>query len=436
MFEFGKGLRKLFASDTAAETDDLSWTELVMPELLAREARGQCTDAGRVSTKKPFDAWLRGAALWREHARRTGMADSLRRARDAADSAAHAARTPDQTARAAVELGQVETLRFDLIGGVEVLESALRALPEIEIGHADRALTTHAATAALDARLRARQARLDGKPEALKRAALALDAAVDAAEAAGDPRIDDLRLERAALALEAGVVRRDPSLLDQAGRELRRLVAAADPDRRPLSRARALTLCAAGLSALAALAGDKAAHAQARILFDAAAEQFTPDHSPLDWTAIQLARAAVPGAVSLAALLQAEAVSAGMGLTLGALARDRRLEVEARAAETAGDTDRLQRMGAEVRRRLTARRTPAQRAEASDRYVDNGDLDWAVDQIGLARLDAAWARLTAGQPATDAAFALFEAAEIARDRGVPQLAEAAETLMPVRSVRA
>ena len=59
-----------------------------------------------------------------------------------------------------------------------------------------------------------------------------------------------------------------------------------------------------------------------------------------------------------------------------------------------------------------------------------------MDQIGLARLDAAWARLTAGQPATDAAFALFEAAEIARDRGVPQLAEAAETLMPVRSVRA
>lgn len=436
MFEFGKGLRKLFASDTAAEADDLSWTELVMPELLAREARGQCTDAGRVSTKKPFDAWLRGAALWREHARRTGVADSLRRARDAADSATRAARTPDQTARAAVELGQVEILRFDLVGGVDVLQAALRALPESDGRASDIGTATIAAAMSLDARLRARQIRLDGKPDGLKRAALALDAAVDSAEAAGDPRIDELRLERAALALEAGVIRRDPSLLDQAGRELRRLVSAADPDRRPLSRARALTLCAAGLSALASLAGDEAAHAQARILFDAAADQFTPDHSPLDWTAIQLARSAVPGAVPLASLLQAEAVSAGMGLTLGALARDRRLEVEARSAETAGDAERLDRMAEEVRRRLRMRRRSAQRHELEDRYIDNGDLDWAVDQIGLARLEAASGRLAGERTATAAAFALFEAAEIARDRGAPQLAEAAEALMPVRSVSA
>ena len=57
---------------------------LLLSPLLAREARGQCTDAGRVSAARPFEAWLRGSALWREHARRTGADDSLGRARDAA----------------------------------------------------------------------------------------------------------------------------------------------------------------------------------------------------------------------------------------------------------------------------------------------------------------------------------------------------------------
>lgn len=442
MFEFGKGLRRIFAPEARGEADDLSWTELVMPELLAREARGQCTDAGRVSAARPFEAWLRGSVLWREHARRTGADDSLGRARDAARSAARAARTPDQTVRAAVEAGLVEILRFDLVGGVAELEAAVRAAPDVQTRrNTGLSAATLAAVAALDARLRSRQARLDGKPDALRRAALALDEAVAAAEVAGDPELDPLRLERAALALEAGVMRRDPSLLDQAGRELRRLVSAADPDRRPLSRARALCLCAAGLSALAALAGDEAAHAQARILFDAAADQFTPDHSPIDWTAIQLARAATPGAVSLAALLQAEAVSAGKDLTLGALARDRRLEVEAAAAGAAGDADRLDRMAAEVRRRLVARRLTARpggeaRHEADSAMLDRGDLDWAVDQIGLARIEAAIGRLTGAAVTTDSAFALFEAAEIARERGVPTLAESAERLMPVRSVKA
>ena len=65
---------------------------------------------------------------------------------------------------------------------------------------------------------------------------------------------------------------------------------------------------------------------------------------------------------------------------------------------------------------------------------DAGDLDWAVDQIALARLDAASARLTGRAERSTSGFALFEAAEIARDRGVPDLAEAAEALIPVRSI--
>ena len=435
MFEFGRGLRRLFATDARPEADGLTWTELVTPELLSREARGQCVDAGRVSAARPFEAWLRGAALWREHARRTGVEDSLRRAEAAVADADRAARSADQTARAVLERLQIDLLRFDLMGGAFLLESAIARAAGAPRKPGVRAEVL-AGLAAVEGRLKARQSRMTASADGLKRAAIALDAAVDAADAANDPRRDDIRIERAALALEAGVGRRDPQLLDQAGRELRALVAAADPDRRPLSRARALTLCAAGLSALAALAGDDAAHAQARTLFDAAADQFTPDHSPLDWTAIQLARASTPGAVSLAVLLQAEALSAGLGLTLGALARDRRLEVEAAAAERAGDASRLGRMAEEVRRRLRARRRAPVRDAADGRFVDPGDLDWAVDQIGLARLDAALARQTGAARDGDMAFALFEAAEIARDRCAPELAETAEALMPVRAVRA
>ncbi len=135
-------------------------------------------------------------------------------------------------------------------------------------------------------------------------AAALLDAAVHGAR--GLPRTlgDELQLDRAALALEAGVTRRDPRLLDQAGRDLRALVEAASPDYRPLTRARALALAGEGLLALARLARDEAATAQGKALFDAAADQFTSDHSPLDWVAVQLTQA--DGDTPLLLLAQAE----------------------------------------------------------------------------------------------------------------------------------
>jgi hypothetical protein len=110
MFEFGRDLRRLFAQ--ARESEDLSWLELIGVDLLAVEARQQCTDAGRVSCARPHPAWLRGAALWREHARRTGSADSVRKALGAALDAARQARTPEEIARAAVEKALTLLLRF------------------------------------------------------------------------------------------------------------------------------------------------------------------------------------------------------------------------------------------------------------------------------------------------------------------------------------
>ena len=413
MFEFGKDLRKLFAQ--AREIEDLSWVELIGVDLLASEARGQTTDAGRVSCAHPHVAWLRASALWREHARRSGAAESLDKALSAAGDAARAAKSADQVARAGVETAQGLLLRFDLTGGRDVLDRATEAVP----GCTGCKAPTFALIAGVSAQIQSRLARFEDDATALVKAATRLEAAIREVERTRAGPTEDLRMDRAALALEAGVTRRDPELLDQAGRELLHLVEAASPDYRPLTRARALTLCGAGLSALGVLARDEAARDQGRAMFDAAADQFTPDHSPLDWATIQIVRGSTPGAASLQALRQADALTAGQGLVIGAMARDMLIEGELAAAASIGDLPRLSTAEAGVRKRLATRPAPG------------GELDWAVDQIAMARIAQARALLT-GSDASQSALALFEAADVARERGLPGLAARAQTLIADR----
>ena len=410
MFEFGRDLRRLFAQ--ARESEDLSWLELIGVDLLAVEARQQCTDAGRVSCAKPHPAWLRGAALWREHARRTGSADSIRKALGAALDAARQAKTTEEIARAAVEKALTLLLRFDLSGGREVLDMAAEAVP----GTRDCRPATVALISAVHARIRMRHARFEDDSKGLMAAAALLDAAIHEMDRTRAGNLDEIRMDRAALALEVGVDRRDPNLLDQAGRELLRLVESASPDYRPLTRARALTLCGAGMAALGALADNEAAREQGRAMFDAAADQFTPDHSPLDWVVIQIVRGGAPGAVSLAALRQAEALTAGQSLVVGAMARDMLIEGEIAAATSTGDVPRL--TDAETAARIRLASNPS-------------ELDWAVEQIAMARIARARALLT-GSDASAAALALLEAAEVASDHGLLDLAARARSLLTVR----
>ena len=404
MFEFGRDLRKLF--DKARESEDLGWLELIGADLVEAEARREAVDAGRVSCPRPFDSWLRASALWREHARRTGRRESLDRAARCASEAARHTATPDQTAAAAIESGEIHLLRFDLFGGPAVLNAALADAQSLT---AERPVT-RAAAAALHARLCARRARISDSPASLMDAAALLDAALHSARALPPCAGDELRLDRATLALEAGVARRDGRLLDQAGRDLRALVESASPDYRPLTRARALALAGAGLMALADLAGNEAARLQGSELFDAAADQFTPDHSPLDWIAVRLARSADD--TPLLVLAEAEALGREPGLILGALARERRIAAEAVLAETMGDVEALTGLEAIIRRRL---------AEAS--RIE--PLDWAVDQIGMARLALSRARLTGTQPRA-VGMLLAEAAATAREQGALVLARRAE----------
>lgn len=407
MFEFGRDLRKLF--DKARESDDLGWLELIGADLVEAEARREAVDAGRVSCARPFDSWIRASGLWREHARRTGRRESLDRAARSASEAARHTTTPDQTAAAAIESGEIHLLRFDLFGGPATLTAALADAQSLT---AERPVT-RAAAAALHARLCARRARLSGSPANLLDAAALLDAALHGARALPPTAGDELRLDRAGLSLEAGVARRDGRLLDQAGRDLRALVETASPDYRPLTRARALALAGAGLTALAELAENDAARVQGRELFEAAADQFTPDHSPLDWIAVRLAE---PGAdTPLLLLAEAEALSREPGLILGALARERRLAAEAALAESMADVEALTALEAVIRRRLsTARRTEP--------------LDWAADQIGMAHLAMARGRLTETEPRA-VGLMLAEAMETAREWGAPALVQRAGLAM-------
>lgn len=402
MFEFGRDLRKLFAQ--AREGEDLGWVELIGVDLLAAEARRETVDAGRVSCARPFETEKRACALWRDHARRSGQTASLDRADLASDSLARSASGQDQIALAAIEKAQVLMLRFDLCGGPDLLNQSIAVLDAV--ARPRRARLT-GELSPVHARIRARMARLSGEGPALMDALALMDAAL---HTTGQKDVD-LRLDRAGLALEAGVVNRDARLLDQAGRDLGALVEDASPDYRPLTRARALALCGAGLAALAALADHAEAQMQGRVMLDAAADQFTPDHSPLDWAAIQVLRAS-DDALPLMLLNQAELMTQGQGLIIGALVRERRLTREVGLAEAVRDKTGLDLLEARVFARL---------AKASP-------LDWVADQIGLAELSLARARLGSAR-SNHLALILHEAALAARELGAPVFAERAVSLL-------
>ena len=416
MFEFGKDLRRLFVQ--ARDSDDLGWLELIGVELLAREARSLTTDGGRVSCSQPSQTWRRASILWREHGRRTGHPDSIARALATAEDALKADRNEDDRARALLAGAQALLTKFDLFGDREAMTQAIELAREAE----PKKLATLASSAGVHARIRARQARISEQKTDRQDAAALMDAALHALNRHNPVEADDLRLDSAALALEGGIIQRDARLLDQAGRDLTALVEACSPEQRPLTRARALALCAAGLSALAAMANDDRAMQTGHDMFDAAVDQFFVDHSPLDWVAIQIARSIDPSS-PIEPIRQSVALTTGHGTILGALALDLLVAREIETATVQGDLTELTRIETRVRRRL------------ADRDGVPSALDWAVDQIAMGRLMIARSELMGSDP-DQAAFVLSEAAEAATDHGVPVLADRARGLMLNLPVRA
>jgi hypothetical protein len=121
--------------------------------------------------------------------------------------------------------------------------------------------------------------------------------------------------------------------------------------------------------------------------------------------------------------MQAEALTSGQGTILGGLALDLLIAREIERAMEGGDMIALTRIETRVRRRLAERVGPPSAVE------------WAVDQIAMARVMIARGRLMGSDP-HHAAFVLSEAAEAARDHGVPVLLDRAKTLMLGLNVRA
>lgn len=414
MFDFGKDIKRLFAQ--AREGEDLAWLELVGVPLLEGEARQQQVEAGRVSCRRPAEAALRAAAVWREHGRRTGQSASIVKALALAADAAREADGPDLLAAALLDAAVTTLLDHDLRGGDARLNHAATFLEGARAGRDPRLALRHAAA---HAGLASRRAQATGQASALQDGAALLDAALHGLEGRSDLAADatEVRLERAGLTLEAGVRTRDARLLDQAGRDLRALVQAASPDYQPLTRARALTLCAAGLGQLARLAGNAAAREQSEQMFDAAADAFTQDHSPLDWVAIQLAMLAEGRPIDHRVLMQAEILSDGEGLVLGAMAREARTRCEVETAELNGDLTGLAAIEARLRRRLHAATATL------------APLDWAADQIGLATVGAARAVLTGGRSGGSVRMALMEAVGVCTEMGAAGLARRGQTLL-------
>ena len=416
MFEFGRDLRRLF--EKARDSHDLGWLELVGLSLVESEARSQSTDAGRVSCAHPYEGWMRAAALWREHARRSGSSESLQRAEQAGRDALRAALNEDQAIRARIDIGHTSMLAFDLFGVPRRLDSLLDSVIKLPL---PRRAETQAEIDSLKARLEARLARVANDAERMAQAAERLSEAMLGLKPTDTMIGEDLSLDRAALSLEAGILTRNARLLDQAGRELRDLVENASPDERPVSRARALALCGTGMAALASVANDPSARQQARALFDAAADQFTPDHSPLDWATIQLLKAERSEG-DPEALEQAQKLTDKPGLIIGALIRERSLAYTVGRAEAEGDMTSLAKVEVLLRHRL---------ARAMD---ETTAVDWASDQISMARL-AMTMSARVNYPLQDLGMALYEASDAAALAGAPTLAVRAKDLMLAAKTR-
>lgn len=406
MFELGKDLKRLVAGGGRTGVRDARLLELIPTELVARQAHAEAAAAARAP--RPGEAWRDVSRLWLEHARRTGAAASLEAAERAAERCLALGGGQLMRARAAL-------MRHDLFGGPDALARAEAATDAA--GGERLEPETAAQVAAFHARLKARRAQMRAEPDETRAAAALLDAAlhgleIQATRRRRDPWLDadliETRLERAGLAAFAGVRQRDPRLLDQAGRDLRLLADRTDGDFAPLTRARALAACGAGLATLGEMADRFDCVVQALELIEAALDLFTADHSPMDHAAILAARGAALVRLArltdedaaldnaLASLERAGRLTTGRRLKLGAEIAVLATRLRIEAAEAAGDLLRLSEMEARARARL------ASGGAAAD------PLGWAADQLALAEVYAALERLGA-EPSRRHAAALARA---------------------------
>ena len=432
MFEFGRELKKALGANDALGEPDASLNELLDVQALAVRGRAHDIDAGRVSAKHPFPLWLRSAAIWREHARRTGDVLALRRAAAAAVSAGRCASSEAEQARAALEQALTSLLGADLYGDEALTDATRNSLKVAAATPADEVGTVKIEHA--HARLVSRDALAAGDYGKALEAAALFDCVIHKLDVLAVERrcnatryeADLARIERADLLAGFGARMSDVKLLQRVALNLATLLAQVDGGYEPLLWVRAAEILGAVEVALGEIHGRPEEIAKGVAILITALDRFTRDHSPLDWARLHHAHAVALQSLAEATdnraiYLEAEtafetalAVVDGTSLTLRAMTASNRAACLARRAERTGDLHALS--VAET----------AFKGEAAKADPVNDPVGWAVLQLNLARIYEARADLLGGFPNRDAAvYALEEAREVFCEHGLKSLAESA-----------
>lgn len=428
MFEMGREIRKLFASD--APRDGLSFGDAGLLEmldlgLLKAEARSADIAAGRIGARDRGQRLLEAALVWRELARRTGDPIALRKAASLAEDSAAKFKTEGR-ARGAVR-ARCEQALVAIAGARLFSEDGLNAAAEYVL--AEVAADSDLARGALVG-LTVRGLLSTGTAEEARVAASAWDAPIAAMlgqgkEPSAEMAVRRLRCERAEFLTGCGSRLHAPELFRLALADLEKAGAGLDPKYRPISHAHVQELKGLALAGLGEAAGDATPLIEAVDLLCGAAEAVDPGHSPMDWARLHAGLAQALQALGEAgdceaafdraidSLGKALSVLEGCpGLALRAAVAQNRAGALVRRAEMVGDIHALDEAEAVFRCEL------AGMAEPFD------PVAWAVVQMNLARIYRARATV-AGHPGgarQRAGEALAVALDVFTEHGLRSLA--------------
>ncbi|MDB5420014.1 MAG: hypothetical protein JWP50_3433 [Phenylobacterium sp.] len=441
MFELGREIFRRLAPERLKPIadgltgGDATLLELLDLKLLQQEARAADVAAGRVGAKDRAQRRLEASVVWREVARRTGDAATLRKAAAGAEASAtafDAARRWDGWARARCEQAACALLGAEMFGDPG-LEAAAEAAFREARGAARGGLAGPLADVGLAA-IAARRELAHGDA-GMARAAAARFAPPIAALENLSRRITtarclaaEARLTRADLLCGWAARLKDETLfraaLDDAATAGRRL----DPAYEPLTWARAELLRGQILTLWGEMVGDVESLAAGATALAAALDQVNRDHSPLDW-----ARSQVALGQALQALGEASAeprpyeqavtcydranqvLKALTGSPLRGLAAGARALCLARQAELTGDLAVLDAAEA------------AMKIELSTLQARRDPVGWALSQLHLARLYEARMDITGqdGGRRAAAVTALDAALDVFSEQGMASLSRLA-----------
>ncbi len=435
MFEFGRELKRIFGGQGAWRPSrdglaggDAALLELLDLTLLHNEGRAADMAAGRVSGKDKPQRQLEAAIVWREVARRSGDASTLRRAAAQAEAAARTFdrdRRPEGWARARCEQAFCTLLGAELFG-----DEGLDAAAEIAFREARETARGGLAAPLAEvglALIEGRRRMSLGDAQAARVTAARFSAPI--AELRGLARrcsaahllIAEARTLRADLVAGWGARLKDHDLLQSALDEAADVARGLDGAYEPLAHARATALRGHILALMGEVSGEIEQILEAVTCLADVVEDLSRDHSPLDWArsqaslglALQILGEATAGerafeqAVTCyerAALVLTEVP----GLTLRAQVSNGRALCLARSAELSGDLAVLDAAEA------------AFKIELSHRRAKVDPVSWALAQVDLARIYEARLDITGkdrGERAS-AALALQAALDVFAEEGL------------------